>query len=74
MLTVPNVYASGPRGDGPEDATQEEDACYINGYDAGFAEKYDKDRADFCKERGGDYYNSSCGFLLREYHYFLQMD
>jgi hypothetical protein len=56
-----SVSASGPRGDSPEDgdASQEEDACWINGYDSGFAGKFDKGRNDECQdvnEEGENYY------------------
>lgn len=54
-----NVFAGGPRGDGPEDSTPEADACWINGYDSGFAGKFDKDRNDECQnegEEGENYY------------------
>lgn len=61
MLTiiVPNVYASGPRGDSPDGSTREGANCWVEGYDAGFAQKYDKDRADQCKNAEDDEYNAS---------------
>ena len=58
VLLVPNVYAGGPRGDGPENASPEADRCYIHGYDSGFAGKYDADRAENCEEHD-DWYNKS---------------
>jgi len=54
MLTVPNVYASGIRYDSG-DVTQEEHNCWINGYDSGFAGKYDSDRARECVEHDDNY-------------------
>ena len=33
--------------------------CWIEGYDVGFAQKYDKDRADECNDIPGDQYNAS---------------
>jgi hypothetical protein len=48
VATISNVYASGPRLDYPDDATEEGAYCWVDGYDAGFAGKYDKDRADEC--------------------------
>ena len=44
MLTVPNVSATGIRYDFADNATEEEADCHIDGYDSGFAGKYDKDR------------------------------
>lgn len=55
MLTVPNVYATGLRHDPGDDATEEEAECFINGYDSGFAGKYDKDRAKECIEHSDNY-------------------
>ena len=57
MLTVPNVYAGGPRFDAPEDGTQEEIDCYREGWEQGFAHKYHEDRAEECEEDGKDWYN-----------------
>jgi hypothetical protein len=60
ISSVSNIFARGPRGDGPEDSTLEADACWANGYDSGFAEKFDKDRNDECQgegEEGENYYN-----------------
>lgn len=59
MLLVPNVYAGGPRYDGPEDASQEVGDCYREGYESGFAHRYNEDRADECEEDGKDWYNIS---------------
>jgi hypothetical protein len=59
ITTTANVYASGPRLDAPDDATREGFNCWVDGYDAGFAQKYDKDRADECKESGENNYNGS---------------
>src|SRR5215510_8617806 len=60
-LTTAAAYASGPRGDYPDDgdATQEEDDCWANGYDSGFIGKFDKGRNDECQdvnEEGENYY------------------
>jgi hypothetical protein len=54
--TITNVYASGIRGDSGGDATDKEHRCWVNGYDSGFAGKYDKDRANECREHE-DVYN-----------------
>jgi hypothetical protein len=43
LLLVPNVYASGIRYDSDEGATAEESRCWVDGYDSGFAGKYDKE-------------------------------
>lgn len=49
-LAIPTsiVSAGGPKLDWPEDSTSEGKDCWVDGYDAGFAVKYDKDRADRC--------------------------
>jgi hypothetical protein len=57
ILLVPNVYAGGPRLDSPDGSTKEGANCWVDGYDAGFAGKYDKDRADGCLEKENDEYN-----------------
>jgi hypothetical protein len=59
--TVPNVYAGGPRADYDERYEDVPGAseCWIDGYDAGFAGKYDKDRADECKDIPGNQYDTS---------------
>ena len=57
LSVIPNVYTGGVRGDIEDDATKEEGDCWVNGYDDGFAGKYDKDRANECEEIGSDYYN-----------------
>jgi hypothetical protein len=45
VATISNVNASGPRLDYPDPApTPESDDCWVDGYDAGFAGKYDSDR------------------------------
>jgi hypothetical protein len=59
MLLVPNVYAGRPRLDVPEGESEEVGDCYVDGYDAGFANEYDKDRAEVCEEIGKDWYNMS---------------
>lgn len=48
LLTATNVYAGGPRLDYPSDSTEEGADCWVDGYDAGFAGKYDADKADEC--------------------------
>ena len=71
MLVIPttDVSASGPRLDYPNDGdgTQEENDCWINGYDSGFAGKYDSDRAKECYEEGGDSYNESWDVACEDY-------
>jgi hypothetical protein len=57
LAAVPNVYASGPRFDSPEDEPQEVRDCYRDGYETGFAHNYHKDRAEECEEIGKDWYN-----------------
>jgi hypothetical protein len=54
---IPNVYTGGPRGDSPENASEEVYDCWANGFDSGFAGKYDSDRASWCYEKGDDAYN-----------------
>ena len=53
--TTVNVFASGVRYDSGDDATDEEHYCHVNGYDSGFAGRYDKDRARECIEHGDNY-------------------
>ncbi len=61
ILLVPNVYASGPRLDYDERYEDVPGApeCWVDGYDAGFAQKYDENRANECKDIPGDQYNAS---------------
>lgn len=61
ILLVPNVYAGGPRNDYDEAYKDVEGApeCWVDGYDAGFAGKYNEDRADECNDIPGDQYNRS---------------
>ena len=61
ILLVSNVYASGPRLDYDEryEDVPGAPACWVDGYDAGFAQKYDKDRPDECNDIPGDQYNAS---------------
>ncbi|MGB7883418.1 MAG: hypothetical protein WBL44_11870, partial [Nitrososphaeraceae archaeon] len=58
VATIANVYASGPRLDYDERYEDVPGApeCWVDGYDAGFAQKYDKDRADECADIPGDQY------------------
>lgn len=64
VATIVNVYASGPRLNYSE--TYEDvlgaPECYVDGYDAGFANKYDKDRAQECNDIPGDQYNAGFGY------------
>jgi hypothetical protein len=61
LLVIPNVYASGPRLDYDQAYEDVPGApeCWVDGYDAGFAGKYDNDRADECNDIPGDQYNRS---------------
>lgn len=69
MLTaIPNVSATGIRHDPGDDATEEESECFVNGYDSGFAGKYDKDRAKECIEHSNQYnemWSVGCEHSLR---------
>ena len=67
VATISNVYASGPRLDYDERYEDVPGApeCWVDGYDAGFAQKYDKDRADECKNEEDDEYNKSWGYACR---------
>jgi len=58
-VSVSDVYAGGPRLNYPEDgeASPEENDCHLNGYDSGFAGKYNKDRADECQYGEKNHYN-----------------
>jgi hypothetical protein len=71
VLTTTSAYAGGPRLDYPDDATAEGADCYVNGYDAGFAGKYDKNRADECKENGEDNYNYSWSYGCKDAGYMI---
>lgn len=53
--TIAAAFASGVRLDSGDDATEEEHDCWINGYDSGFAGKYDSDRARECIEHNDNY-------------------
>lgn len=61
IVAAPSVYAGGPRGDYSETYEDVPGApeCWVDGYDAGFAGKYDKDRANECNDIPGDQYNAS---------------
>lgn len=65
LATTANVYAGGPRLDWPQDSTNEGKDCWVEGYDSGFAGKYDKDRADRCAQEN-DEYNRSGGYACRD--------
>ncbi|MGH9982586.1 MAG: hypothetical protein ACRD8W_01360 [Nitrososphaeraceae archaeon] len=64
VVTISNVYASGPRLDYDERYVDVPGApeCWVDGYDAGFAGKYDEDRANECADIPGDQYNASWGY------------
>jgi hypothetical protein len=67
LLVIPPVYASGPRLD--YDQTYEDvpgaPQCWVDGYDAGFSQQYDKKRADEC-DVPGDQYNASWKYGCRD--------
>ena len=65
LATTANAYAGGPRLDWPMDSTDEGKDCWVEGYDSGFAGKYDKDRADRCAQEN-DEYNRSWGYACRD--------
>jgi hypothetical protein len=58
---ISTAFAGGPRMDWDERFENIPGApeCWIDGYDAGFAQKYDKVRADTCADIPGDQYNAS---------------
>jgi hypothetical protein len=62
--TITNVYATGIRGDSDEDATIGESICWVNGYDSGFAGKFDKDRNDECGKFHENFYSQMWGYGL----------
>ena len=66
VVTISYVYAGGPRLDYNDDSTEEGAYCWIDGFDAGFAAKYDKNRAEECFETGQDQYNPSWGFACTD--------
>jgi hypothetical protein len=49
-----SAYAGGPRLDWPEDSSDEGKDCCGEGYDAGFAQSYDKERADQCAQENDE--------------------
>ena len=59
-----NVYAGGPRLDWDQRYEDVPGApeCWVDGYDAGFAQKYDEDTANECNDIPGDQYNASWGY------------
>jgi hypothetical protein len=67
ILAIPTsiVSAGGPRLDWPEDSTSEGKDCWVDGYDAGFGGKYDKDRADRCALED-DEYNRSWSYACKD--------
>jgi hypothetical protein len=74
ILAIPisSVSAGGPRLDSPDDSTREGANCWVDGYDAGFAGKYDKGRADECANEDDEYNESwdgaceNAGYTLGE--------
>jgi hypothetical protein len=60
-ITISYVNAGGPRLDYDERYEDIPGApeCWVDGYDAGFAGDYDRNRADECKDIPGDQYNRS---------------
>ena len=66
MIPITSVYASGPRLDSYDDSTDEGARCWVNGYDSGFAGKYDKNRADECSKEKYDEYNASWDYACRD--------
>jgi hypothetical protein len=52
------VNAGGPRLDWPEDSSDEGKDCWVEGYDDGFAGRYDKERADRCALEADEYNRS----------------
>ena len=60
-ITISHVNAGGPRLDYDERYEDVPGApeCWVDGYDAGFAGDYDRNRADECKDIPGDQYNRS---------------
>jgi hypothetical protein len=64
VTAICNVYAGGPRLDWDQRYEDIPGApeCWIDGYDAGFAQKYDQDRADECADIPGDQYNASWSY------------
>ena len=71
LTTTTSAYAGGPRLDYPDDATAEDADCWVDGYDAGFAGKYDKNRADECTENGDDNYNGSWSYACKDAGYMI---
>ena len=53
------AFAGGPRLDYYSDSTRDGAKCWVNGYDSGFAGKYDKNRADECSNEKYDEYNAA---------------
>lgn len=61
LTAISNAYGGGPRLDYDEAHADVPGApeCWVDGYDAGFANIYDEDRANECKDIPGDQYNRS---------------
>lgn len=65
----PSAFSSGPRLDYGDDVTDEEADCWVDGYDAGFAGKYDQGRADECETPESDQYNSAWEYACKDAPY-----
>jgi hypothetical protein len=59
MIPVSSVYAGGPRLDWFDDSSEKGKDCWVEGWDSGFAGKYDKERADECANEKYDEYNKA---------------
>src|SRR5919106_3067858 len=66
LATIPNVSAGGPRLDYYSDSTKEGAACWVDGYDSGFAGKYDRQRADECSNEKYDEYKVLWDYACRD--------
>jgi hypothetical protein len=64
IIVTVDAFAGGPRGDYDERYEDVPGApeCWVDGYDAGFAQKYDKVRADECADIPGNQYNASWNY------------
>jgi hypothetical protein len=54
--TVSNLYAGGPRLDGPETPDPDVGACWVDGFDDGANDDYDSKKASECSDIPGDQY------------------
>ncbi|MGA9318604.1 MAG: hypothetical protein WBV84_11190 [Nitrososphaeraceae archaeon] len=69
MSGIASAFAGSPRLDSPEDSTYEGGACWVDGYDSGFAGKYDKNRADECQTEENDEYNEAWNYACEDAGY-----